>query len=242
VSEFEARNAKFVEAMGEDRELAALTQRWFQRASSQEYSYHFRWMGRPIIQFPQDIVAMQELIWDVQPDVIIETGVAHGGSLVFYASMLELLGGDRRVVGIDIEIRPHNREALDRHPRRRRIDLIEGDSTSPAVLAQVKALAAGRARALVVLDSNHTHAHVRKELELYSPFVKRGSYLVVFDTVIERLTPALIGARPWAPGNSPWTAVQDFLASDRRFEVDRAIHDKLQITVAPDGYLRCVAD
>jgi len=197
-------------------------------------------MGLPIIQFPQDIVAMQELLWQVQPDLVIETGVARGGSVVFYASMLELIGGDGRVIGVDVDIRRHNRAAIEAHPMARRIDLVEGSSIDPATLFRVGELARGRRRVLVTLDSSHTHQHVLRELELYSSFVTPGSYLVVFDTCVEWTPSELIGERPWGKGDNPWTAVRAFLRGTDRFVVDVAIAGKLQVTVCRDGFLRCV--
>jgi cephalosporin hydroxylase len=242
MSEFETRNAEFIQAMGKDDALKATTRDWFLGASRHEYSYHFRWMGRPIIQFPQDIVAMQELIWEVKPDLIIETGIAHGGSLVFYASMLELLGGQGQVLGIDIDIRPHNREAIEAHPMAKRIQMIEGSSVDAATVAKVKALAKGHARIMVVLDSSHTHEHVLQELRSYAHLVTKGSYLVVFDTVVEAMPKSFFPNRPWGPGDNPWTAVHAFLKETDRFEVDETIPNKLLVTVAPDGYLRCIKD
>lgn len=229
-----------IERMAADPELAALTRAWFERSCRFQYTYHFSWLGRPIIQLPQDIMAAQEIIWDLKPDLVIETGVAHGGSIVLWASLMELLGGSGRVVGIDIEIRPHNRAAIEAHPLARRIDLIEGSSIDPAVIEQVRTLAAGRERVLVMLDSNHTHAHVRSELELYAPFVSAGSYLIVFDTSVEDLPDDLFSHRPWKRGNSPATAVAEFLSTNHEFEVDRRIDHKLLLTVAPGGYLRRV--
>ena len=214
------------------------------RESTQpKYSYNFSWLGRPIIQYPQDIVAMQELIWALQPDLIIETGIAHGGSLILYASLLELnavAGGppDARVVGIDIDIRAHNRSAIEAHPFSRRIDMIEGSSVDDAVVAQVRAAAAGHERVLVCLDSNHTHAHVLAELEAYAPMTSVGSYCVVFDTVIEDLPAGMFPDRPWGPGDNPKTAVQEYLESHPEFEIDQRMDDKLLVTVAPSGYLK----
>lgn len=202
------------------------------------YSYNFCWMGRPIIQYPQDMIAMQEILWRVRPDLIVETGVAHGGSLVYYASLCELMGHGE-VLGIDIDIRAHNREAIESHPMFKRISLLQGSSTDPAIVQQVSARAAGK-RVLVVLDSNHTHDHVLAELEAYAPLVSPGSYCVVFDTVVEDLPAGLYPDRPWDVGNNPKTAVREFLKRDDRFEVDRDIEAKIQITVAPDGYLRRV--
>lgn len=207
----------------------------------QRYPYNFTWLGMPVIQFPQDLVALQEIIWRVRPDLIVETGVAHGGGTVFLASMLDLLGGSGSVVGIDVDIRAHNRHAIETHPLARRITLIDGSSTQPSVVERVAVLAAGK-RVMAVLDSDHTHAHVLAELRAYAPLVGKGSYIAVLDTIVERMAPGDIGDRPWGPGNSPMTAVQEFLRLDRRFEVDIALENTLLISVAPGGYLRCIAD
>lgn len=204
------------------------------------YSYNFSWMGRPVIQYPQDIVAMQELIWDVKPDLIIETGIAHGGSLIFYSSMLELLGGDGEVIGIDIEIRPHNRTEIEKHPMFKRITLIEGSSTDTEIVEKISKLAESKKSVMVVLDSNHTHEHVLEELKLYSPMVTKGSYCIVFDTVIEDLPENTYSDRPWGIGNNPKTAVHQFLNENDSFEIDKSIENKLLVTVAPDGYLKKV--
>jgi cephalosporin hydroxylase len=202
-----------------------------------KYSYNFSWLGRPIIQYPQDIVAMQEIIWKVRPDLIIETGIAHGGSLIFYASILELLGKGE-VLGIDIDIRKHNRKAIEKHPMFKRISMLEGSSVSEDIIKQVRKIAKKKKSVLVVLDSNHTHEHVSKELQLYSPFVTKGSYMVVFDTVIENLPCNFFPDRPWGKGNNPKTAVKEFLKHNNNFVIDKDIEHKLLITVAPDGYLK----
>ena len=236
-------------------------------STAPKYSYNFTWLGRPIIQYPQDILAMQELIWNVKPDLIIETGIAHGGSLIFSASMLAILDNcdslesaeacvatRRRVIGIDIDIRSHNMEAIKSHPMSHRIHMIEGSSIMSDTVAQVHVLAKGYKRILVCLDSNHTHEHVLAELEAYAPLVSLGSYCVVFDTVIENLPDGLYPDRPWARGNNPMTAIREFLATlaDRphlaadgkqlRFEIDSEMDRKLLISVAPQGYLRRIAD
>jgi cephalosporin hydroxylase len=210
------------------------------------YTYHFFWMGRPIIQFPQDIIAVQEIIWSVKPDLIIETGIAHGGSLILSASMLDLnaiAGGpqDARVLGIDIDIRAHNRAAIEAHPMSRRISMIEGSSVSPEVVNKVKARAVGKGSVLVMLDSNHTHRHVLAELEVYASLVMAGSYCIVFDTAIEDMPDDAFTDRPWGKGNNAKTAVQEFLKHHPEFEIDKSIQNKLLITVAPDGYLKRVA-
>lgn len=206
----------------------------------EKYSYNFTWMGIPIIQFPQDMVAMQEIIWQVKPDLIIETGVAHGGSLVFSASMLELIGGNGHVLGIDIDIREHNRIEIEKHPMSKRITMIQGSSIDAGTVAQVKEFATGYKNILVFLDSNHTHDHVKNELECYSPFVTQGSYLVVFDTVIEDMPGNFYPDRPWGKGNNPKTAVHEFIRENKDFVIDESIPQKILITVAPDGYLKRV--
>jgi len=210
-----------------------------------QYSYNFSWLGRPIIQYPQDIVAMQELLWSVKPDIIIETGIAHGGSLIFSASMLELnaaCGGpkDAQVIGVDIDIRAHNRTAIEAHPLSRRIKMIQGSSIAPDIVEEVWELAAGKERVLVCLDSNHTHDHVLAELEAYAGLTTVGSYCVVFDTIVEEMPAEFSANRPWGPGNNPWTAVREFLKQHSEFEIDKRIDHKLLISVAPDGYLKRV--
>lgn len=230
---------------GSDAALQQATRDWVNRANARKYSYHFEWLGRPIIQYPQDILAMQELIWTVQPDLIIETGIAHGGSVIFMASMLELnaaCGGPAaaEVVGVDIDIRAHNRAAIEAHPMSKRITLIQGSSIAPDVVAQVQARATGKSRILISLDSNHTHQHVLAELEAYAPLTTVNSYCVVFDTVIEDMPADMFPDRPWGPGNNPKTAVWQYLKSHPEFEIDKSIDYKLLISVAPDGYLKRV--
>jgi len=215
---------------------------WLVASAKKRYSYRFSWLGRPIIQYPQDIIAMQEIIWEVKPDLIIETGIAHGGSLVFSASILELIGGDGQVLGIDIDIREHSRVEIERHRLFKRITLMQGSSTQQSIADQVYELAQGKQRILVALDSDHTHYHVLRELELYSPLVTKGSYLVVFDTVIEDMPEDFFPDRPWGKGDNPKTAVWEFLKENERFEIDHEIQNKLLITVAPDGYLKCISD
>jgi cephalosporin hydroxylase len=239
--EFDERNRLMIERLGSDEELRELSQRWLQETAALEYSYHFTWLGRPIIQYPQDIVALQEIVWQVAPVAIVETGIAHGGSLVLSASLLELLGGEeRRVLGIDIDVRAHNRAAIESHPLAHRITMIEGSSTDENVAEQARRFVEGAESVLVVLDSNHTHEHVLRELELYSPLVTPGSYLIVFDTAVELMHEDAYADRPWGKGANPYSAVKEFLARTDRFEVDRSYDDKLLVTVAPGGYLRCV--
>lgn len=240
MDDFEKRNALMIGQMAKNTELRELSKEWFLASSKFEYSYHFTWLGRPIIQFPQDIIAMQEVIWKVKPEVIIETGIARGGSLVFYASLLELIGGAGQVIGVDVDIRQHNRIEIEKHPMAKRITMLEGSSIDVQIVTKIQEITKGKFPILVVLDSNHTHAHVRKELDLYAPFVSIGSYLVVFDTVIEDTPKEFSNCRPWGPSDNPKTAVIDFLKSTDRFIVDEELENKLLVTVSPSGYLKCV--
>jgi len=242
IAKFSAEVDANVQSLKGDTELRELSQQWMTRSGKHRYTYNFTWLGRPIIQLPADIMALQEIIWRVKPDLIVETGIAHGGSLVFSASMLELLGGNGIVLGIDIDIRKHNRAEIEAHPMHKRITMLEGSSTSPAVLAEVNRVAGDRRQVLVILDSNHTHEHVVGELKLYSPLVRKGGYLVVLDTVIEDMPDGSFPDRSWGKGNNPKTAVWEFLRANDRFEIDSDLEAKLQITVAPDGYLKCVKD
>ncbi len=238
-------NIDNINEMQKDQSLQVETEQYFNSLCKYKYSYNFTWMGRPIIQFPQDIVAMQEIIWKVQPDLIIETGIAHGGSLIFSASMLELnaaCGGpvSAEVLGIDIDIRQHNRDAIKAHPMYKRITMIQGSSISQEVIAQVHEKAKGKERILVILDSNHTHEHVLAELNAYAQLTTIGSYCVVFDTVVEDMPADFFPDRPWGPGDNPKTAVWEYIKSHPEFEIDKSIQNKLLITVAPDGYLKRV--
>lgn len=230
-----------VAGQGSDEKFRSVTNKWIQSSVENKYTYNFSWMGRPIIQYPQDILALQEIIFKVKPEIIVETGIARGGSLIFSASMLELIGGPAEVLGIDIDIRAHNREAIVAHPMSKRIQLLEGSSVSPETIAEVKKRV-GNKKALVILDSNHTYEHVAKELELYSPLVKQDSYLVVFDTVIDDLSDELSSGRPWGYKNGPKKAVEEFLEASSRFEIDEEIQNKLMITAAPSGYLKCTSN
>jgi cephalosporin hydroxylase len=266
IREFQDEVAHNIDALAGASDMRERSLEWLRATLPYRYSYNFSWLGRPIIQYPQDIVAIQELIWRVRPDLIIETGVAHGGSVLLSASMLALLDycearsgqvpdsvpRERRVVGIDIDIRPHNRAAIEAHPLSHRIELIEGSSTATDVIAAVGERARRHRRIMVLLDSSHTHEHVLAELKAYAPLVSRGSYCVVFDTVIERLPEGVFRDRPWGRGNSPLTAVQRYLsllaagehlAADGarlQFEIDWRIDAKLLVSVAPSGYLRRV--
>jgi len=240
IEEFQTECADRIKRYGSDKRLRKSSKAFLNESIRTKYSYNFSWMGRPIIQYPQDIIAMQEIIWNVQPDLIIETGIAHGGSLIFYASMLELLGGKGKVLGIDIDIREHNRREIEKHPMFKRITMIEGSSVEKSVIEKVRKYAQGKKQVLLSLDSLHTHDHVLRELEAYSPLVTRGSYCVVFDTIVEDLPDEYSANRPWGKGNNPKTAVWKFLEGNDRFVIDKEIVNKLLITGCPEGYLKCV--
>ena len=248
-----------------DEALKQKTNDWLVHTCLYKYSYNFTWLGRPVIQYPQDVVAMQELIWKTKPDLVIETGIAHGGSLILSASMLALIdyaeavqcgssidpkASPRRVLGVDIDIRANNRAAIEAHPLAHKITMIQGSSIDPTVIAQVHKYARNHSRILVCLDSNHTHDHVLAELEGYAPLTSRNSYCVVFDTVVDDMPSDMFPDRPWGKGNNPKTAVHEYLKrvdAERRqafdgetlqFAIDKSIEHKLLLTVAPDGYLR----
>ncbi len=236
ISEREQR----IRRQGDNKNLRRSGQEFLVETIKADYSYNFSWMGRPIIQYPQDMVAMQEIIWQVRPDLIVETGIAHGGSIIFYASMLALLGGDGQVIGIDVDIRAHNRLEIEKHPMFERITMIEGSSIDAHVVGTVYAHAKGKKRILVCLDALHTHDHVLAELKQYAPLVTKGSYLIVFDTIVEDLPADCIHNRPWSRQDNPKTAVRQFLDGNDRFAIDSDITDKLIISVAPNGYLKCL--
>lgn len=255
-SEFELQRDQRIAGNELDPRLLECSARFTLATIAAQYSYNFAWLGRPIIQYPQDMVAMQELIWSVRPDLIIETGIAHGGSLILSASMLAMLdlcdaidAGEtidprisrRKVLGIDIDIRPHNRAAIESHPMASRIEMIQGSSVAPEIIQQVQSIASDYKCVLVCLDSNHTHDHALAELEAYAPLTSLGSYCVVFDTIVEDLPKDMFADRPWGPGNNPKTAVWEYLKSHREFIIDESIEHKLLITVAPDGYLRRIS-
>jgi len=237
--EFEKRNKQKINAMVKDNSLKDITKKWFNQSYKYEYSYHFQWLGRPIIQYPQDIVAIQEIIWKVKPDLIIETGIAHGGSLIFSASMLELLGTGK-VLGIDIDIRQHNKIEIEKHPLYHRITMLEGSSIDKKIANQVYKFAKNSKKILVILDSNHTYEHVLKEIKLYSKLVSKGSYLIVLDTIIDDMPDNFFKNRPWDKNRNPKSAVKKFLKENKGFKVDKELEKKLLISVAPCGYIKRV--
>lgn len=239
LTKFEKEKADLIKSNLDNLGLQKAKNDFNLESNKAKYSYNFSWMGRPIIAYPQDMIAMQEIIWEIKPDLIIEAGIAHGGSLVYYASLLELIGGDGVVLGLDIDIRKHNRDLIESHKMFKRIKMIEGDSTSLEVANQVYEFSKNKKRIVVCLDSNHTHDHVLKELQLYAHLTTVGSYCIVFDTIVEDLpVDYMPGGRPWNPGNNPKTAVFEFLKDNANFEIDKSIDNKILISVAPDGYLK----
>jgi len=252
VEQFENERRERLAAYSKDTAFQALSRDWLKMSMQKKYVYNFDWLGRPIIQYPQDMVAMQDIVWSVRPDLIIETGIAHGGSLVLSASLLAMLDmcdaieagamfdprqSRRKVIGVDIDIRAHNRAAIEAHPMSSRIQMIQGSSVAPETIDAVHQAASGFNRVMVCLDSMHTHDHVMAELNAYAPLVTAGSYCVVFDTFVEDMPPRFFDDRPWDVGNNPKTAVHEWLKTHGEFEVDNRWDSKLQVTVAPSGFL-----
>ena len=251
--QFESERRERLTSYPKDKAFVDLSQQWLQQSMDKKYVYNFDWLGRPIIQYPQDMVAIQDLIWTIRPDLIVETGIAHGGSLILSASMLAMLDmcdaiesgvtldprkSSRKVIGIDIDIRPHNRAAIEAHPMASRIQMFQGSSIDPGVVGQVKQAAQGYKKVMVFLDSMHTHDHVLAELNAYANLVSPGSYCVVFDTVVEDMPPQFFADRPWDVGNSPKTATRQWLTEHSEFSVDRTMESRLMVTVAPEGFLK----
>jgi cephalosporin hydroxylase len=253
IEKFLVERREAAKKMAADSQFVDASRDWLVSSAEHRYSYNFDWLGRPIIQYPQDIVAVQELIWECKPDLIIETGIAHGGSILFSSSMLTLLDvaeaiqsgnpyrpevSKRKVLGIDIDIRKHNRDEIERHPFSHMIEMIEGSSVDPAVLSRVKEVAKHHTSVMVLLDSNHSHEHVMNELMAYGPLVSKGSYCVVFDTMIDLFSEGSFPNRPWDKGDSPMTAVDEYIEMNKDFEINNSIDEKLQISVSPRGYLK----
>ncbi len=245
IKEFENEVEERLKLNSDNKPFQDISNDFLVKSLEEKYSYNFSWMGRPVIQYPQDVFVMQEIIWDVKPDVIIETGIAHGGSLIFSASMLSLLETcgeieNGRVLGIDIDIRDHNKQAILDHPMSKKITMLEGSSIDEAIVNQVKEFASTGKKVLVCLDSNHTHDHVLAELNAYAELADIGSYCVVFDTVIEQLPQGSFPDRPWDKGDNPYTAVTEFLKTNDKFVIDQDIDNKVMVTVSPQGYLKRV--
>ena len=241
---------------GTNQSLIDASKNFMIKSIKPKYSYNYFALGCPIIQYPQDMIAIQELIWEVKPDLIIETGIAHGGSVIMSASALALLDiceaiknkqkfdpnkSNRKVIGIDIDIRKHNRSAIENHPMVSRIELLEGSSIDPKIIEKVKSISKNYKKILVCLDSNHTHNHVLLELNAYAPLTSINSYCVVFDTIIEDMPKGTFEDKAWDVGDNPKTAVREYLKNHPEFEIDKNIDNKLMISVAPEGYLKKVS-
>lgn len=236
---------------GKDLELAQISKRWLDQSSKHKYSYHFSWLGRPIIQLPQDILALQEIIWSTKPDIIVETGIAHGGSLCLSASMLALLDIEdsktsspnikRQVIGVDIDIREHNRKAIEDHPLSNNITMIEGSSIDRSIFERISELIPPGSKILVILDSNHTESHVLEELRLYGSLVTKNSYCIVCDTIVADMDDDFYQNRPWGIDNNPKGAVEKFLKETSDFIIDQEIDNKLLLSMFPRGYLKKIS-
>lgn len=241
IIEFKQERAVAQEEMYRDAELRQKSLDWMLHADKYKYTYNFSWMGRPIIKYPQDVVIMQELIWNVRPDLIIETGIAHGGSIIFSSSMMELLGNGGKVIAVDIDIRKHNRDEIEKHPMMRNITMLEGSSIDEKIVQQIADYAKGFKKIMVVLDSNHSHEHVYRELEMYTPLVSVDSYILLPDTFVEFFPKGYVTNRPWDVGNNPYTAMEAFLKTTDQFIKDEGITNKLLISEAfGGGYLKRV--
>ena len=251
ISLFEKDCFEETQMQSKDNMLKELSHKWLNHSWKNKYTYHFSWLGRPIIQMPQDILALQEIIWKVKPDLIIETGIAHGGSVCLSASLLALLEIDdlkknpksklnRKVIGIDIDIRKHNKEKIEKHFLADKIEMIEASSVEIKTFEKVEKISKNYSKILVILDSNHTEEHVLQELMLYGSLVSKNSYCIVFDTIISEMAPEFSNNRPWNKCNSPKTAINKFLKKDKKFIVDNSIDNKLLISMAPGGFLKKV--
>lgn len=239
-SEFLKLNSDSALDMAQDEVLQKQVIDVFSKADQHRWIHMNSWMGEPVLNLPQDMFAIQDIIWRTRPDYVIEVGVAWGGSMLFEATLLELLGG-KKVIGVDIFIPGDLRERLSSHGRlSERLELIEGSSTSDATLTKIKKILSGSTKVLVILDSFHTHEHVLNELRAYSDFVGKDQYLICGDTIVEYIPKQLHRERPWGPGNNPATAVKEFLSGNTRFEVDSNIDRRLLFSCNPGGYLKAV--
>ena len=235
--EFRFRNEQVIKKMNKDKDLKKISRDFYNKSIKHEYSYHFTWLGRPVIQYPQDLIALQEIIWLTKPDLIIETGIDRGGSLIFSASILEMIGKGE-VLGIDIDIREHNKQSIKNHKLFKRITLFEGSSVDKKIVKKVHQFAKGKKNILLLLDSLHTHKHVLEELNLYSNLIKKNNYIIVYDTVVNDLPKNSFKNRPWNKRNNPKTAVREFLSRNNKFKIDTEIENKLLITSCPEGFLK----
>jgi len=241
VKQFYNERKNDIEKMGMDVDLRKKSLEWMLHADKYKYTYNYSWMGRPIVKYPNDMLIQQELMWMLKPDLIIETGIAHGGSIIFSASMQKMMGIDGEVVGIDIDIRPHNRKLIEEHPMYKNITMFEGNSTDKNFIKKIEEHVTGKKTVMVILDSLHSHQHVYLELQLYSKFVTLGSYCILPDTFIEFFPKGYYSKnRPWDVGDNPYTAMKQFINETDEFEVDKSLTNKAMITETIDGYLKRV--
>lgn len=238
-AQLEADRLKTAKTLEQDNEVQQLAIDLITKSDQHFHAYQWNWLGLPIIQMTEDVMAAQELIWKVKPDVIVETGIAWGGSMVLYASMLELIGKGE-VIGIDLVLPQSNIDKIMAYPFSKRISMIQGSSIDQSIVDQVKAKIKPGQTVMLMLDSNHTHAHVLDELKMYSPLVTKDSYIIVSDTIVEDIPPQAHRPRPWGPGDNPKTAVNEFLKTTDRFELDAYYNAKILMTFDKGGYLRCV--
>lgn len=236
---FEIENRQQASAQHDDCDLQRKALDLLIQSDKYGYTYHWTWLGLPIIQLPPDINATQEIIWQNKPDVIIETGIAWGGSVVMYASIQQLVGKGK-TIAVDRVLPQKNIDAIMGYPFSDRIHLLHGSSTDPEIIEAISAMIEPDDSVMVLLDSNHTHDHVLAELRLYGPLVSPGQYLIVSDTIIEDIPVQEHRARPWGPGNNPKTALQEYLRESDRFEEDTYINEKLLTTFTPNGYMKCI--
>ena len=239
--DFEADKRRNARIQSQDRILRDIARDFIIQSDKCGYGYQWTWLGLPVIQMPQDIVLTQEIIWECKPDVIIETGIAWGGSVVLYASILQLIGKGK-VVGVDLNLMDHVTAQIMAYPFSERIHLYKGSSTHPDIVARVRSHIEPGQSVMLLLDSNHTHEHVLAELKLYAPLITKGQFLIVSDTVVDDIPPQGHRPRPWGPGNNPKTALVSYLKSTDRFVVDDYLNSKLMLTYSPEGYCRCVKD
>mgnify|MGYP001234634911 CR=1 FL=1 len=244
VSKFFEERESDINRMAKDKKLKKMSLEWMLHADKYKYTYNFTWMGRPIIKFPADMIVQQEIMWKLKPDLIIETGIAHGGSILFSASMIEMMGVNGEVVAVDIDIRKHNKKLIEKHPMYKRVTMYEGSSVDPKIVDKVKKHVKNKKCVMVILDSNHTHNHVLEELEMYTPFVTVGSYCILPDTFIEFFPLGYSSnhnKRPWDVGNNPYTAMKTFLKTNKNFSIDKGLSNKGVITETIDGYLKKIS-
>jgi cephalosporin hydroxylase len=238
--EFDTERSSLIASLGSDVDLKRDGISFVNSSNLKKYAYTWNWMGLPVIQMPEDLIKVQEIIFETKPDIILETGVAWGGSLLFYASILKSMNHGK-VIGIDITIPEHNRTAIMNSRGSELVTLIEGSSVSQDIFKQVNAIIPRNAKVLLILDSHHTHDHVMKELELWSPLVTKGNYLVVCDTIVEFIDAPADRVRAWSKGNNPFTATTDFLSSNIRFSTENEFNKKTLTSFHPHGFLLAIS-